>query len=50
MGLAPYGNPKQNSRFQKLYLVFRDIIQYKSGLDYKINKNYILIISKEILG
>lgn len=43
MGLAPYGNPKQKiPGFKKTYIeVFRDIIQYKSGLDYKINKNYI---------
>ena len=36
MGLAPYGNPKQKIPGFKTYIeVFRDIIQYKSGLDYK---------------
>ncbi len=43
MGLAPFGNPnKKIPNSKKKYLeVFRKIIQYKSGLNYKINPEWI---------
>ena len=39
MGLAPYGNPDAKiPKSRKTYIeVFREIISYKKGLDYKIN-------------
>ncbi len=43
MGLASYGNPNSKiKKTNKTYIkIFRDIIKYKNGLDYEINKEYI---------
>jgi carbamoyltransferase len=43
MGLAPYGNPHLKiPNYNKSYIqIFREIIKYKSGLNYKINLDWI---------
>ena len=43
MGLAPYGNPylKIPNNNKSYIQIFREIIEYKSGLNYKINLDWI---------
>ncbi len=43
MGLAPYGNPKKKIKnYNKSYLsFFRNLIKYKRGLTFSINKDWI---------
>jgi carbamoyltransferase len=42
MGLAPFGNPNTRLKNKKKIIdIFRDIILYKRGFDFEINKKYI---------